>query len=163
MNESTRIENPHSGKEGLDSPQKIEINGLLDNPALARRVALSVWRECLNDPEFRFTVLSDLSTLFAVYGAVEPVYSSELAARLIPCSIARLRELTNKHKDVLRPATYQLVKNANKENRKRRLYFATDIIALRQKVHRRGFFTGSAARVRAKRARFHARQSEAVS
>jgi hypothetical protein len=131
--------------------QTIEVTGLHENPALASRVLLVLWRALLDEPRLRAMVLQDLAELVSTYGGIEPVFTPASAARLALCSLRTWRDCTYKWRDELKPPVYRLVKNERNQNRKQRLYYASDIQTIREKRFRHGWLTGARARVAARR------------
>lgn len=63
---------------------------------------------------------------------VEPLFSLETAALLVPCSEPGIRQLISRHKHKLQPAAYR--RHPHLPRQRVRLLFASDIVVLRNLI-----------------------------
>lgn len=99
---------------------------LHDNPSLAIRIVKEALKVALCDESFRHELVTSLRESIPE-AQLEPLYSTKLAARLVPCSLAHFRVLIHKVPD-LSPPYYRLVGKSRSRNR---LYYASDIKKIR--------------------------------
>lgn len=137
---------PQGGRPLRSSPEDADRVVLLDSPredllSKGQRAVLAAVREALRDVHFQRVLADVLIDALDRASLVEPLYGVEAAQRLIPCT----RDMLTHWSRMLRiPKRYRI----DADRRRRRLYYASELIAIRRRVLRgeveRGVLTHAA-------------------